>query len=100
MPSKTWSVIVQVILQQGLHQQLDSIMMLATISVLTELSQCFFHGLMSIQDKIIKKYLLVKIMVRHVQILILLKGFGLIMILTIILNRRQTQQMVRVMKTT
>ena len=53
--AKTWPVIVQVILQQGLHQQLDLIMMLHTISVLTELSQCFFHGLMSIQDTIIKK---------------------------------------------
>ena len=48
-------IIVQVILQQGLHLQLNSIMMLHTISVLTELSQCFFHGLMSIQDTIIKK---------------------------------------------
>ena len=60
----------------------------------------FFHGLMSIQDTIIKKYLLVKIMVRHGKILILLKEFGLILILTIMLNQRQKRQMVRVMKTT
>ena len=37
---------------------------------------------------------------RLLQILILLKEFGLTMILTIILKRRQKRQMVRVMKTT
>ena len=41
LQSKTWPVIILVILQQGLHLQLNLIMMLHTISVLTELSQFF-----------------------------------------------------------